>query len=296
MAAATGLLPPEPAPEPGPEPAAVQEPAAGQFRVYYDGNELRAERTPNTPEPSDDQRKFLAELLQQERLIRALYCRGLRGGRKPPALDVSMNGLAGAASLGLSDKAPDLALARLAIQGILADAIQENAARVRGAYLWGLARSYAFACAVIVGLTYLYFWGTRRIGASPPFLLPGELLAMMDVALLSLAVGGWLVAAFRLQPDSPEILARMFATTSSAIRVLLVLGFGFIGLLFFYKQVIVFSFGPSDGSAGAFTTAQVFSKLSAAVLAGGLLGLSDAALPSAVIARSANLVAALAPR
>ncbi|HXA21654.1 MAG TPA: hypothetical protein VNW90_05100 [Acetobacteraceae bacterium] len=69
-------------------------------------------------------------------------------------------------------------------------------------------------------------------------------------------------------------------------------------MLLFYNEMIVFSFGPngSGENASPFTTALVFSRLSAAVLAGGQLGLGDVVLPSAVIARSANLVAALAPR
>ena len=69
-------------------------------------------------------------------------------------------------------------------------------------------------------------------------------------------------------------------------------------LLLFYKEAIVFSSGPngSGENASPLTTALAFSRLSATVLAGGLLGLGDVALPSAEIARSANLVAALAPR
>lgn len=96
-----------------------------------------------------------------------------------------------------------------------------------------------------------------------------------------------------------EILTNLLATTTiPSIRVALVLGFGFLGLLLFYNEMIVFSFGPngSGENASQFTTALVFSRLSAAVLAGGQLGLGDVVLPSAVIARSANLVAALAPR
>ena len=97
---------------------------------------------------------------------------------------------------------------------------------------------------------------------------------------------------------TPRRPARPPGSHGLAIRVALVLGFGFLGLLLFYKEVIVFSFGPngSGENASPFTTALVFSRLSAPVLAGGLLGPGDVALPGAVIPRSANLVAALAPR
>lgn len=280
------------------QPAAVGAPA-GSFRVYLDGGEIRVERPTGSPEPTEDQRRFLSELIQQERLIRGLYERGTEDAvRTAQRLQAVIQRLAWAAGLGLEAQ-PDVALARLAVQGVFADAIQENGAGVRGAYLRELARAYAVAISGLVALTLLFYAVTRWLGASRAFQVPGETLGLMDMALLSLAVGGWLIAAYRLQPDSPEILTNLFATTtSSSIRVALVLGFGFLGLLLFYKEVIVFSFGPSGSgeNASPFTTALVFSRLSAAVLAGGLLGLGDVALPSAVIARSANLVAALAPR
>jgi hypothetical protein len=60
--------------------------------------------------------------------------------------------------------------------------------------------------------------------------VPGETLSLMDVALLSRSVGA-----------------------------ILLLGFGFFGLLLFYKQVVVFSFGLSGGggTANGLTTALV---------------------------------------
>lgn len=299
------------------EPVSPQEEASspdpfppGQFHVYRDDDcRLRVDRLPNRPDPSDDQLRFLVELDQHERLVCELYRQGLcdarlRAERSAKAIDA----LAGAAAIGLQDERPNVALARLAVQGIVATAIQENGVAVRGHYLRQLAGSYICASVGIVVLTALYHSVTQGalsgfikpyLTVSSAFLIPGEMLALLVTSMVSLAVGAWLVAAFRLQPDSPEILQNLFATTTSSwIRVALVIGFGFLALLLFHKQVVVFSFGPTGANAGTspFTTASVFTKLSAAVLAGGLLGLSDAALPSTVIARSANLVAALAPK
>ncbi len=232
--------------------------------------------------------------------MRALYQRGVKNvAERTPRLQTSIQRLSWAAALALEQEIPEIELARIAIQGAVADAIQENGVGARGAYLRELGWAYIVSCIGLVALTAIYFVATRAVTASAAFVVPGETLSLMDAALLSLAMGAWLIAAFRLQPDSPEVLTSLFATTTSSwIRVVLVLGFGFLGLLLFYKQVIVFSFGPNRGGndVSPFTTAQVFTKLSAAVLAGGLLGLADAALPSAVIARSANLVAALTPR
>jgi hypothetical protein len=273
--------------------------AGGPFRVYLDAGEIMVERIMDSPDPAEDQRKFLGELIQQERMVRALYDRGTTdAARRTQRLQSAIQRLAWAAGLGLEGQLPDVVLARLAVQGVLADAIQENGTGVRGAYLRELAWAYGVACTILLFATVAFYVGSRCVNASQAFLVPGETLSLMDVALLSLSLGAWMIAAYRLQPDSPEILDNLFnTTTSSSIRAILVLGFGFFGLLLFYKQVVVFSFGPSGGggTANGFTTALVFSKLSTAVLAGGLLGIGDVALPSAVIARSANLVAALAP-
>lgn len=282
-----------------PQPAAANGPT-GAFQVYLRNGEIRVRRLAGPPEPTDDQRKFLGELIQQERMVRALYQRGIRDdAERTPRVDAAIQRLAWAAGLGLEGQHADVALARLASQAVLTDAIQENGAGVRGAYLRELAGAYVMANILLIIVIAAFYAVPRRLGTSEAFIVPGQTLALLATALLSLSIGAWLIAAYRLQPDSPEILSSLFATTTSSwIRATLVLGFGFLGLLLFYKQVIVFSFGPSGASVAAngFTTALVLSKLSAAVLAGGLLGLGDAALPSAVIARSANLVAALAPR
>ena len=49
------------------------------------------------------------------------------------------------------------------------------------------------------------------------------------------------------------------ALLSRSVGAILLLGFGFFGLLLFYKQVVVFSFGPSGGggTANGLTTALV---------------------------------------
>jgi len=125
--------------------------------------------------------------------------------------------------------------------------------------------------------------------------IPGLRLTLLVIALAFLFFGAWLSAAARLEPDSAEVVASIFASTLNAgLRVIYVLGFGFLAVLLLYKQVIVFSFGAS-GENG-FTSATVLGKLSGAILTGGFLGLGEALLPQTVIQRSASLIAAMTAR
>jgi len=95
-----------------------------------------------------------------------------------------------------------------------------------------------------------------------------------------------------MQPDSPEVLDGIFTNTFTApLRALFILGFGLLAILLLYKKAIVFSFGPDEQAV--FTSAQVLSTLSATLLTGAFLGLGEAALPNAVIQRSAGLVSSI---
>ena len=272
---------------------------AGPFSVGILDDEIKIDRVPETPEPSDDQRRFLGDFIERERFVRALYEYVIpdENKRKRP-LDKDIDRLAWAARLGLQGPTSDIALARIASETVFTDVMREHGVAARGIYLRSLAVAYGACSLIVVALTFIFWLLSRLLGFSQAFMVPGQMLALTDVALLSLAVGAWLIAAVRLQPDSPEVLNSVFATLSPYIRAVLVMGFGFLGLVLFYKQLIVFSFGPGESgeNASGFTTAQVFSKLSTAVLAGGLLGIGDAALPSAVIAWSGSLLAALARR
>jgi hypothetical protein len=293
--------------------------SAGPFRIEFNENDGVIQTNFVGPPITDEDLKFLGECQQYERLLRALFRlgeaprqtnieRSLRAlfklGEASPQTNTNkvndaIRRLARATKLGLEGPGRNLALGRLAARELVDDAMQVSGPIARNVYLRELGLNYVYAFGALVFFTVLFYYIPRWVGAAPSFLVSGGTLGLMAVALLSLAAGAWLTAAFRLQPNSPEVLISLFATTTYAwVRVILVLGFGFLGLLLFHTQVVVFSFGPSDSAraASGFTTALVFSKLSTAVIAGALLGLGDAALPTAVMARSSNLVAALAPR
>jgi hypothetical protein len=281
------------------EPA--QGPTAGAFRVTFDATtgQINIERNPATP-PTDDQRAFFDEFVRRERLVRGLIERGSEDPKRRTALiDLANKRLLWAAQLGLQDTQPDVRLARFALDGILADATQEGGQKVRAEYLQSLAVAYLLGNVVLwVGAGIFYFLTHSSCVFSyvaPEFAIPGVRLTLLVTAMLFLSIGAWLSTATRLQPDSPEVLSIIFSSTLNArLRVVIVFGFGLLAILLLYKQVIVFSFGAAGDSG--FTTQSVLTKLSAAILTGGFLGLGEALLPEAVIQRSANLIAALTPR
>jgi len=175
--------------------------------------------------------------------------------------------------------------------------MQENGQQVRGAYLWDLAKSYGKAAVGVVVVAFAIYAATHtpRVSVPQELVIPGLRLTLLVVALGFLFFGAWLSAAARLEPDSAEVVASIFASTLNAgFRVIYVLGFGLLAILLLYKQVIVFSFGAS-GESG-FTSATVLGKLSGAILTGAFLGLGEALLPQTVIQRSASLIAAMTAR
>jgi hypothetical protein len=275
--------------------------AVGAFGISLDevGGQINIERNPATP-PTDDQRAFFDEFVRRERLVRALIERGsAEPERREGLIGLTNKRLLWAAQLGLQDTQPDVRLARFALDGILADATQEGGQKVRADYLESLAIAYFFGNLLLwagAGMFYFFTHSSYIFSyVAPEFIIPGERIILLMVAMLFLSIGAWLSTATRLQPDSPEVLSIIFSSTLNArLRVVLVFGFGLLAILLLYKQVIVFSFGAAGDSG--FTTQSVLTKLSAAILTGGFLGLGEALLPEAVIQRSANLIAALTPR
>jgi hypothetical protein len=295
---------PDPAPEPKPPQkpdkktaaqAAAEKPAvaAGSFEVSVDPetSEIYVDRVPGSPEPSDDQRAFLDELVEKERLINAIIDRGeskILAAKEAKAAAANRLGLA--AKLGLEGAQPDLALARLAIDALVEDTMRSHGPKVRERYLWKMARTYAGGAAWVVVAAAVMIGLVENDLLPGVFALPAIKSALLAVTLISLLTGAWLSAAQRLRPDSPEVLTEIFSETLNVrIRMALVLGFGFLVVLLLYKQVVVFSFGSTTG----FSTENVLEKLSAAILTGALLGISERALPGAIVERSASLVSAL---
>jgi hypothetical protein len=273
---------------------------AGSFRLVFDDQtkEIKIERVRGGTAPTEDQRNFIDELIRQERLIRALIQRGESDPtRRQEAMAKATTRLQWAGQLGLEGAESDVPLGRLALRGILADAMQESGQQVRAAYLWDLAKAYSLAAAGVLVVAILVYAVTHTPWLSWPqeLVIPGLRLILLVIALCFLFFGAWLSAAARLEPDSAEVVASIFASTLNAgLRVVYVLGFGFLAILLLCKQVIVFSFGASGDNG--FTSATVLGKLSGAVLTGGFLGLGEALLPQTVIQRSASLIAAMTAR
>ena len=275
----------------------------GPYVVLVDKGELLVRRNVNGVDPSDDQRNFSSELQQSERLVVALYKRGTTDrDMQKLRLGTAMERLKWAGSIALEGLKPDLKLARLALTGIVNDAKSDNGLIVRGKFLFRLFCSYLVAAVAVTVLSVvaqlLFQCLSRNINHSEAILVPWMTVLLLIVAVWSLCVGAWLSAAFRLEPDGPEVLAGIFATTlPPVVRSIYVVGFGVLAILLLHKQVVIFAFGATAGTdsiaATGFTTQLVLKSISGAVLTGGLLGLGEAALPNSVVQRSVALIAAL---
>lgn len=241
---------------------------------------------------TDEQRAFVTELEQAERIILSLY----RDGGDDDRRRIALLNLRNAAVIALMDVPGDVKLGRMSVQGAVQGALREAGQGARVRYLGGLAGSYAFTCFRFI-LAILAFWGLQHVWPAhlhfPDMLrVPGQEMMLLGVAVAMFFCGAWLSAATRLQPNSAEVLDAIFTETFSApLRALYLLGFALLALLLLHKEVVVFSFGK-EGEA-LFTSAEVLKTLSASILTGAFLGLGEAALPGAVSERSKGLVAAL---
>jgi hypothetical protein len=268
----------------------------GPFLVGQLGLEDMVELRRNLamPDMTDDQRLFMTELEGHERLILSLYRDEPNAKRRREI----MQRLRWAAMIGLMDTPPDVRLARFAVAGALLDAMRERGPAARVAYLNRLALSYATRLFQF-GLALLAFWALRFLPAEltppPALVVPAPKLVMLCVVLASVFMGAWLSAAFRLQPDSREVLDGIYTNTFTApLRASFVLGFSLLAIVLLYKGVVAVSFGTVSGQAGAvLQSGQLLDKLSAAVLIGGLLGLGEALLPNAMIQRSTTFMNSL---
>ena len=243
------------------------------------------------PGMTDDQRAFMAELEQQERLIRSLF----RGEEKSADFLGLMQRARSAAEIGLLDVPADVRLARFAMAGLVQDAMRERGQKARARYLERLGSAYVVTF-VRVALVLLIFWGLLKVVPAEMIADPLKIgtvqLLLLGVALAALFGGAWLSAVARVQPDSPEVLDGIFTNTFTApLRSLFILGFGLIAILLLYKQAVIFSFGSQ--TPAIFSSAEVLNRLSAAILTGAFLGFGEAALPNAVIQRSSGLVSSI---
>jgi hypothetical protein len=279
-------------------------PPQGAYLVTLDEDKtIRINVIPGGPKPTDEQIRFIGELDRQDRLVRLVYDRAEKGAdRRIVGQEKAIRQLLWAARFALEGIQPEVTMARLAMQSVLQDTIQKYGTAVREDYMSGLFRAYAATITVTTLVLIFYLAATQSLGGIVTIphevVVPRLNVILLIVALWWMCIGALLSAAVRLEPDSPEVLDSIFRSTFGAkLKALYVLGFGFVGLLLLHKQVIVFSFGTiSPSSKGGFTTAYVLSRLSAAILTGAFLGLGEAALPNAVVQRSANLIAALTPK
>lgn len=268
----------------------------GPFLVGQLGVEdmIELRRNLAMPDMTDEQRLFMTELEGHERLILSLY-RDEPDRKRRLAI---MQRLRWAAMIALMDTPPDVRLARFAVAGALLDAMRERGPAARVAYLNQLAMSYVTRLAQFC-LALVAFWALRHL--PDPLLVPSALyvpapkLVMLGVVVAAVFMGAWLSAAFRLQPDSREILDGIYTNTFTApLRASFVLGFSLLAIVLLYKGVVAVSFGTVSGQAEAVLhSRQLLDKLSAAVLIGGLLGLGEALLPNAMIQRSTTFMNSL---
>jgi len=253
---------------------------------------IAMQRNLAAPAMTDEQRVFMTELEQQERLIKSLF----KAEEKRPDFLELMDRLRFATEIGLFDVPSDVRLARFAVAGIVQDAMRERGQKARAQYLDRLGWAYGKTW-LRTALALAAYWGLQLAWPKGVYFaqelhISGTVLLLLGIALAALFGGAWLSAVARLQPDSPEVLDGIFTNTfTSPLRSVFVLGFGLLALLLLYKKAIVFSFGP-DAQA-VFTSADVLKTLSATILTGAFLGLGEAALPNAVIQRSSGLVSSL---
>ena len=293
---------PPPIPEAQPETGLVAQPAPSQgpFTVELDQNDqIRVASVPGV-KPTDAQLAFVGDLDRRERLIRAIYQSAVPDeARRRRLLHGALERLQWAGQLGLEGANPDVRIAQLALQSVLLDTLQEHGAAIRDGYLRQLGWAYAAWVGFFTAVAVIYMLVVGQLPASQldaPLVVPNLAVMLLIIAVWFLCFGAWLSAVLRVEPDSPEVLDSIFQTTlGPKLRVVYVMGFSILALLLLHKRAIVFAFGGSGGEA-AFTTEHVFHYLSASILTGAFLGLGEAALPNAVVQRSATLIAALAPK
>jgi hypothetical protein len=272
--------------------------AVGSFEISYneDTEEIYVEPILDGPAPSDDQFAFLTQLVEQERLVKAIIDQGERNAAAAKeAKGLKAVQLMNAAKLALENAQPNLTLANLAMDTIVEDTMRKYGTKVREHYLWRMAETFLWSAFAIL-LAALVYLLIGHSGVLPEiFGLPLPKVAMLTVAMTAILAGAWLSSALRLRPDSPEVLSEIFAETLNVrIRAVLVLGFGFLVVILLHKGVVVVSFG--GGNTGGISTTDVLSNLASAIVTGALLGLSERTLPNAIVERSANLIAALSKK
>ncbi len=293
---------PQLAPEVQPETGTTIQlaPSHGAFTVTLDHKDQISVTPVPDIKPTDAQLAFVGDLDRRERLIRAIYQSAVPDeARRRRLLHGALERLQWAGQLGLEGANPNVSLAQLAVQSVLLDTLQEHGAAIRDGYLRQLGWAYAVWVGFFTALAIIYMLIIGQIPASQldaPLAVPNLAVMLLIVAVWSLCFGAWLSAVLRVEPTSPEVLDSIFqATLGPKLRVVYVMGFGILALLLLHKRAIVFAFGGS-GTGAAFTTEHVFHYLSAAILTGAFLGLGEAALPNAVVQRSASLIAALATK
>lgn len=220
----------------------------GSFTVDLDvDGEIQVKRVPGGKLPSDDQRAFVDAMAALERLVVQLYTRTTKDlALRQARLANVRERLKWAGQIGLEGAMCDFRLARTALDGIEADALQDCGARVRSCYLRDLAVRYAVIG--VVALAFVYAWHVL-IPRYPPLQVlqisdPG--LAYLSVATAAMFCGAWLSAASRLEPSDKGVLLGLLGETFSYwVRALFVLGFGWFALLLLHKQVVYWRSDPT---------------------------------------------------
>jgi hypothetical protein len=268
----------------------------GAFILFVDNtNRIHADRTPDGPEPTDEQLVFANDLDRQERFVRTLLSSVITDqAAQHESLHQAATRLMSAAQFGLQNAKPNVRLGRLAIDGVIMDALSEHGVKIRSRYLYRLGQTYLggifFFLVLAVASRFIAHWFFLKI---PVLVLPDPLLGLVCVAMLWLSIGAWLSSAFSVEAATTDAVSSILSETlTDKIRVFYVLCFGFGALVLLHTKAVVFALG-GDSHTAAFTTEAVFSRLATAMITGLLLGLGARSLPNSLISNSAKLVAAL---
>lgn len=272
-------------------PRPLTAPERGPFTVSLDAQsgELRVDPKPGAAPPTAEQNKFLADLMSAERLVLRLYRRRWLGSNSERS--TIQRRIAYAAQIGLGKDPPNEALARIAMAGIIDDALAERGAAARSRHL----RAYGAWCLVmmvVLAAACAGYWRLQHLAPELASLAVTEkALTHLWLAMSALLLGAWLTATARARPEGAEAIGQLLgATLRSHIRVPFIAGYGLVAILLLHAKVVVFTIGSGND---VFSTAEVLDRISTAVICGALLGLGEAVLPDAIGQRSANLISVL---
>ncbi len=254
--------------------------------------------TPGARPAPAPQLAFLRRVQELEKSLRAIYRVGEDGnvgvstpvwlfGAAPGAqqeFEHFIERLVAAAQIALAARVIDIPLASLYLDGIAADAILMRSRPLK--------RGFLRAMAVGLGLNFIVLWALVWLfppwiaGVAPSMAVFEPARTLLSLSLFSGAVGAWLSFAVLVTPDSLAVLTDIAeAALSTMMRA-------FVILVLIFVALVMLRTGLVSITLGGFSSAELLTSKSAAILTGFALGWGQASLVKALGARLSEIITA----